>query len=547
MNPLNPLAILSIVNFIVCLIIALTFLIYGKNKLHRTYGCFHLAVCIWAFFVTLACTSNNPTQAYFYWLNSHRVGIYISILFAHSIYQYCGLKYRIFVPLIYFYGLITTFFYTYNDGYLINDGVVLLFTNAYYLDVKNLEFNFLTLPWYILAVWANSMLYIYFKKSEKFGSKTSLILLISGIIGYIGGTSSFIPMFGFHNFYPFTIILISAYGLITSYGVFRHQILEINIIIERGLTYTILLTISSLIYVSLILLSEQLFHDRFGYTSWTIKIIIVFIIAVLFSPLKNKIQKFIDKMIFKGTPFELAEQNQLLRENAVDSEKMRTIATLASGVAHEIRNPLTALKTFVEYFPKKKNDPAFISKFESIASTEINRIESILNELLAFAKPSPLSLTDTDIKKTLEHALNLTANQLGKNKVEVKADFADDLPTIKADTNKLLQVFINLILNATDAMQNGGTLTVLTSVQPPTSSVQISLTDTGCGIEPKDLVKIFEPFFSTKEKGTGLGLAIVKGIIEDHGGKITVKSTKSQGTTFTITLPTTSSRGEATP
>ncbi len=322
--------------------------------------------------------------------------------------------------------------------------------------------------------------------------------------------------------------------------------MDINIVINRSIVYSLLITTITIVYLLFVLLVERFSQNIFRYNSIIVSILSAFIIAIIFVPFKNQIQKFIDKMIFKGTPFELASENQLLRENAVHSEKMRTIATLASGIAHEIRNPLTALKTFVEYFPKKKNDPAFIAKFESIAGTEINRIESILNDLLSFAKPSPLSLTDTDIEKTLKHALNLTANQLSKNKVEVKTDFSDDLPLIKADTNKLLQVFINLILNANDAMLSGGVLTIITSVQPPTSSVQISITDTGCGIEPKDLAKIFDPFFSTKEKGTGLGLAIVKGIIEDHGGKIAVKSAKDNGTTFTITLPMISSRKEAT-
>ncbi len=406
--------------------------------------------------------------------------------------------------------------------------------------------------------------------------------------------------------------------------------MDINIVIHRSLVYSLLITTITIIYLLFVLIVERLSQNVFQYNSIIVSILSAVLIAIIFVPLKNQIQKFIDRLFLKQSPFELASENELLRENATQSEKMKTIATLASGIAHEIRNPLTALKTFVEYFPKKKTDPEFIAKFESIAGTEISRIESILNELLSFAKPSPLSLTDTAIKKTLEHAINLTANQLNKNKVTIKTDFADNIPNIKADTNKLLQVFINLILNANDAMSEGGTLNITviatehvmcegvsspsgrdrtpseqttrpliddqvkqsdtnkiaasptaprpkgtsfgrkdtriinqaptSNVQRPTSNVQrptssvhrqasnvpirITITDTGSGIEPKDLAKIFDPFFSTKEKGTGLGLAIVKGIIENHGGKITVKSIKNQGTTFTITLPTTSNTNE---
>lgn len=364
----------------------------------------------------------------------------------------------------------------------------------------------------------------------------------------------FIPNYGI-ELYPFGYVPATIFILIIFYAIIKHKLMDINIVINRSIVYSLLITTITIIYLLFVLLVERFSQNIFRYNSLIVSILSAFIIAIIFVPLKNQIQKLIDRLFLKQSPFELASENQLLRENAVHSEKMKTIATLASGIAHEIRNPLTALKTFVEYFPKKKNDPQFIAKFESIAGTEINRIESILNELLAFAKPSALSLNDTDIKQTLEHAINLTANQLNKNKVTLNTDFADNIPAIKADTNKLLQVFINLILNANDAMADGGTLRIVargsglgasssTNDQPPTSNIQIVFTDTGSGIEPKDLAKIFDPFFSTKEKGTGLGLAIVKGIIENHSGKITVQSIKHQGTTFTITLPTTSSTNE---
>jgi len=286
-----------------------------------------------------------------------------------------------------------------------------------------------------------------------------------------------------------------------------------------------------------------------------VSVMAAFLIGIIFFPLHNKIQRIVDCLIFKKSTEEISNENQQLRENATDSEKMRTVATLASSIAHEIRNPLTSLKTFIEYFPKKKNDPAFIAKFESLAGREICRIEQILNELLAFAKPSPLTLTDTQINKVLQHALNLTSNQIKTNNITLKTEFADNLPTIKADSNKLLQVFINLIMNAVDAMGSGGTLTVLTLSSPQSLSgdplpkngfplkdcgndrITITFTDTGSGIPKDQLTKIFDPFFSTKEKGTGLGLAIVKGIIEDHGGKIMTTSILEKGTTFTITLP----------
>ncbi len=367
-------------------------------------------------------------------------------------------------------------------------------------------------------------------KTEK--SKQTKYLLTTFSIIFLGNIE-FIPNYGV-EIYPCGFFPVLIFILLISYLIIKHKIMDINIVFNRSLVYSILITTLTIIYLLFVILVERMSQNFFRYNSIVVSILSAIIIAIIFVPLKDQIQKLVDRLFLKKTPFELVNENQLLRQNAADSEKMRTIATLASGVAHEIRNPLTALKTFVEYFPKKKNDPEFIAKFEKIAGSEICRIESILNDLLAFAKPSPLTLTDTNIKCSLEHALNLTTNQLSKNNVEVKTELSDDIPTIKADSNKLLQVFINLIINANDAMQNGGTLTITASCD---ESISISISDTGCGIEPKDLAKIFDPFFSTKEKGTGLGLAIVKGIIEDHGGKIAVKSVQMQGTIFQISLP----------
>jgi signal transduction histidine kinase len=392
-----------------------------------------------------------------------------------------------------------------------------------------------------LAICLSEIIYTDFLLIKKFREEPSntkksaqLKYMMIGYVVFSIACWDFIANYGI-ELYPIGYFPATIFILVITYAIIKHNLMDLNIVINRSLVYSLLITTITIIYLLFVLLVERLSQNFFRYNSIIVSILSAIIIAVIFVPLRDHIQKLVDRIFLKKTPFELVNENQLLRQNATDSEKMRTIATLASGVAHEIRNPLTALKTFVEYFPKKKNDPEFIAKFEKIAGSEICRIESILNDLLAFAKPSPLTLTDTNIKNSLEHALNLTTNQLSKNNVEVKTEFSDDIPTIKADSNKLLQVFINLIINANDAMQNSGILTITASCD---ESISISISDTGCGIEPKDLAKIFDPFFSTKEKGTGLGLAIVKGIIEDHGGKITVKSEKGQGTMFTITLPT---------
>ncbi|MCB9771310.1 MAG: hypothetical protein H6754_02000 [Candidatus Omnitrophica bacterium] len=364
--------------------------------------------------------------------------------------------------------------------------------------------------------------------------------------------------------YPIGYLPATLFILICAYAIVRHRLMDIQVIIQQSIIYSTLLTLITVIYLAFVFVLERSLQRVIGYTGIMPSLISTIFIAFTFVPFRNIIQEWFEKRFFHRTIPQIVEENTQFKKEAVQHEKLKTIATLASSIAHEIRNPLTALKTFVEYFPKKRNDPEFVAKFESLASTEITRIENILNELLEFAKPSPLTLKDTNIKNTLEHALNLTTNQLRKGNIKVVTEFLDNLPTIKADSNKLLQVFINLILNALEAMPNGGKLIITAiaknavmkshrdslrsqSIQiaaspqeaPRNGTVVITFTDTGLGISKENLNKIFEPFYSTKDTGTGLGLAIVKGIIEDHDGKITVASIKEKGTTFSITLPST--------
>ena len=220
-------------------------------------------------------------------------------------------------------------------------------------------------------------------------------------------------------------------------------------------------------------------------------------------------------------------------------ERLVFLGEVVSSIAHEIRNPLTSLQTFFEYYPQKRNDPEFMQKFNDITGKEINRINDLIKQLLEFAKPSPLELQDVNITQIIDSSLALLENQIKKSKVQIIREF--NMPpdvTIKADPNKLKQAFINLILNAIEAMTGGGELTILTSVNTNLAPhLMISITDTGGGIKKGDLHHIFDPFFSKKEKGTGLGLAITEGIIKEHQGQIKVRSTIAVGTTFIIALP----------
>ena len=248
--------------------------------------------------------------------------------------------------------------------------------------------------------------------------------------------------------------------------------------------------------------------------------------------MKNHIQRVIDKYFFHGSIDQIDEENIRLREELQQSEKLKAIATLAAGMAHEIKNPLTSIKTFTEYLPLKGADPAFREKFQKIVGSEVNRINHIVKELLEFSKPGKLAIRKTNINSLLDETLDLLNNEFLISNIKVNKDFSV-VPALSIDPSQMKQALLNILLNAKDAMPKGGILRIKTG--PTDQNVYISISDTGCGIGKEDLNHLFDPFFSKKKGGTGLGLSVVYGIIEKHGGKISVTSAPHEGTEFRIT------------
>ncbi len=235
----------------------------------------------------------------------------------------------------------------------------------------------------------------------------------------------------------------------------------------------------------------------------------------------------------------LYEEMRALEKNLHRSDKLSALGTLAANIAHEVKNPLVAIKTFTQLFPKKFNDPEFREKYNQIVPQELERLENILHELLNFSRPSKNTVQPIEIKNIIDEILLFMDSEILKNKVKVTKKYQDNLPRILANLDQMKQVFVNLILNALQAMPEGGILTITTFILNGRTDKRLSIefSDTGSGVAEGDLKNLFKPFFSTKEDGTGLGLAIVKQIIKEHNGTIEVASKPNQGTTFLINLP----------
>jgi len=217
------------------------------------------------------------------------------------------------------------------------------------------------------------------------------------------------------------------------------------------------------------------------------------------------------------------------------TQRLADLGTMAAGMAHEIRNPLSAIKTYVALLPEKIEKPGFLEKFQRTVPREINRLNTLIEELLELSKPPKYNFNPTDLRKLLIQSIELLEADFKSKSIGCKWDIPKGLPQIMADADQLEKVFINLMQNGAQSMPNGGMITIHVSFN--NTSVIISFMDTGHGFSPELAENIFNPFFTTKAKGTGLGLAITHKVVSEHRGQIEAKSKKGEGSCFSINLP----------
>jgi signal transduction histidine kinase len=225
------------------------------------------------------------------------------------------------------------------------------------------------------------------------------------------------------------------------------------------------------------------------------------------------------------------------------ADKLSSIGLLAAGVAHEVNTPLAVISSYTQMLSKQlKSDPQKAGLLEKI-TRQTFRASEIVSNLLNFSRTSGTEFGSVDVNRVVKDTLALLEHQFRTSRINVEDELADYLPSIEGNTGRLQQVFLNLFLNAKDAMPAGGTLRVATSNG---NGVTVSVTDTGSGIAPEHIARIYDPFFTTKtapeagqKRGTGLGLSVTYGIIQEHAGKIRVESRPGEGTTFYLDFPLT--------
>jgi two-component system, sporulation sensor kinase E len=234
------------------------------------------------------------------------------------------------------------------------------------------------------------------------------------------------------------------------------------------------------------------------------------------------------------TTFRDVTEKLEMEANLHKSDTLSVIGQLAAGVAHEIRNPMTALKGFVQLLEDTSEGKH--SMYFDVISTELNRIDTIINEFLILAKPQAIKFVEHSITQIMSETVNLLSAQAVLYNVQFLLHYDDDLPTLICEPNQLKKVFINMIKNGIEVMLSGGFITI-TMKQTTDNRIHISIKDEGYGIPEEKVKKLGQPFYTTKERGTGLGLMVSYRIIEEHEGTIKVESEIGKGTVFHVYLP----------
>ncbi len=222
---------------------------------------------------------------------------------------------------------------------------------------------------------------------------------------------------------------------------------------------------------------------------------------------------------------------------ALQTEKLSALGRMAAGIAHEINNPLTGILLYSTNLLKKSPEPGPLKEGLEVIVHETIRCRSIIKELLEFSRDKEPKKSLSNINQIITKALTILENEFRLQHIQIEKKLSEDLPDILLDANQMEQVFVNLLLNAVEAVQQEGTISVSSCMNVEKKSVQIEISDSGPGIPPEHLNKIFEPFFSTKPKGTGLGLAVSYGIIRSHQGSIRLSSRPGESARFTIEIP----------
>lgn len=457
--------------------------------------------------------------------------------------------------------------------------------NQFVIDLAPLAYVFVAYVYFVFGFGA-TILFNKYRKSRgtQRGQQVGAILWAIGITGIFKTLANIVlPFFGIYELLPFSTIFVLPGVLIYAYAISNFKLFSLQTALDQfrlfPIAYKIALSIASVAILSFIIFQIPIvwwaFQDGMTFEAWRRYLVFsvisalvpnLLLVLLIVRAISRPLQKLTVAAVqvtngdygtevdlrqsndeiglladsFNGMSRKMAddiEQLRHLNEQLIRTEKLAAMGTLSAGLAHEVNNPLAAISSLIQMMQAKNDLNDDSSEKLKLISTQINRITQVTRDMMDFARIRPAAKSSIDINRVIDASLRLANFDKSFQRLNLKKIFAENLSKVFADQDQLQQVFLNLFLNARDAMPSGGELSVRTSEMNKEITVEIA--DNGNGIDEKNIKQIFDPFFTTKPagKGTGLGLAVCYGIITAHGGRIEASADDRNGTIFFIALP----------
>lgn len=391
------------------------FLRQRKSKVAQIFCLYSLAVSFWSWCQAQIGISSNPAVSLAWVRAMFFVAVAFPVLLTHFFSEFLQINQRK-VCLLGWILVLGFSPFLLSDSFLRQGGPVGFLSSMPRAGPLFLPFNLVWIGWILYD------LYLFARRPSSItqpGQKQVNLLFTSFVFGYLTGCTNYLYLYGvcIPPLQPLACYGAPISFLVIAYGVFAYGLFDIQIVIRKSLAYSLLVTALTVGYFGFIYGVERFFQIQLGYRSdWSI--VAFALMALFFQPLKIGIQRGVDWLIFRVPQEELVKRMERLEEQALQVEKFKAVSTLAAGMAHEIRNPLTALKTFTEYIPEKSHDPEFLKKLHEVFSREVDRITKITRELLEFAKPKPPNLTPVDVEPLVNSTINLLSGDLLKHQVQ---------------------------------------------------------------------------------------------------------------------------------
>lgn len=489
-----------------------------------------IACSIWSFFFMIMTQTNDLNWARISVAIVHIAASWLVTLvvhFCYSITKTVNMKKKEVLISLYLVSVFFTIFAKSQQLWTVKP----LMSFAYYISGGSF-YHLFTIQILFTFIWSEIILLKSLKQANRDSRDKIIWISIAFAAGYPGGFMSILPVYGFH-IEPFMMHFVWLYAVIITYAILKHQLMDIHIFIKKAAIFSLFTVFLSILSLAFVLITHSIIAEsKSPFNSFVANFIGILFIAVMFKPLEIFFQKRLEKKFFKGTVSEIVDKNEKLAVELERRERLKSVGILAAGMAHEIKNPLTVINTFVEHLPKKIDDLEFRKKFIETLRHETQRMKSIVEDLLLFSKPKEPFKENFRASEMLNDIMLLLHDNCVKQGIKVHSNYSKQ-DMIYADKGQIRQAFLNILMNAIDAMkESGGELFISTSGQE--KDIVVIVRDNGKGISQDKLPHIFDPFYTSKEQGTGLGLSITYSMLEKNDAKISVTSQECEGTIFKI-------------